>query len=119
MSRERSAQVTRTDLAHILPSVFLLLLVGAGAAWAQEEQKEVAVEAEKGAASDAAVYGAEERVVETQEEKGGRLGYSFVGTRGYGGRALPYGFLHSSKSGGLFYRTLEKDGTFDLEGNFL
>jgi hypothetical protein len=65
------------------------------------------------------VYGSEERVVETLEQKGGQLGYSLVGVDGYGGRASSYGFLHSSRSGGLFYRNLERDGNVELEGNFL
>ena len=59
----------------------------------------------------------EGRQVETQEQKGGFLGYSFVTSDGYGGRALEYGFLRSSPSGGLFYRSLHKDSNFELEGH--
>jgi hypothetical protein len=61
----------------------------------------------------------DERQVGTLEQKGGHLGYDFVFRDGYGGRAAPYGFLHSSQSGGLFYRSMEKDSNFELEGNFL
>jgi hypothetical protein len=62
---------------------------------------------------------AEGRQVDTLEQKGGFLGYNFVTSDGYGGRAYEYGFLRSSRSGGLFYRSLTKDSNFDLEGNFL
>lgn len=104
-------------LAHAVPTLLLMLLLSTGKAAAQEEPKDGVAEPEQ-AAAEGAVYG-DERVVEALEEKGGRLGYSFVSVDGYGGRAMPYGFLHSSPSGALYYRTLEKDGTFDLEGNFL
>ena len=109
------------DLAHGVPSILLLLLLTAGSAAATEgEPRENAPEPDRAVqASEPAVYGGDERVVETLEQKGGNLGYDFVSVQKYGGRASEYGFLHSSRSGGLFYRTLEKDGNFELEGNFL
>jgi hypothetical protein len=98
----------------------LLLLLAAGSAAAQGEPLGNSGESERAVPpGEAAVYGGDERVVETLEQKGGQLGYSLISVDGYGGRAAPYGFLHSSRSGGLFYRTLEKDGNFELEGNFL
>jgi len=106
--------------AYATPALMLLLLLGACPAGAEAAPRDVAPEAERVAvAEEGRVYGGDERVVETLEQKGGQIGYSFVEVRGYGGRATPYGFLHSSRSGGLFYRTLEKDGNFELEGNFL
>jgi len=106
--------------AYGAPSLMLLVLLGAGSAQAQADPRETPAESDRAAlAEEAKVYGADERVVETLEQKGGQLGYNLVSVRGYGGRAMPYGFLHSSRSGGLFYRTLEKDGNFELEGNFL
>lgn len=106
--------------AYGAPTLLLLLLLSAGSAQAEAEPRDAAPEAERVAlAEEGKVYGGDERVVETLEQKGGQIGYSFVDGRGYGGRAAPYGFLHSSRSGGLFYRTLEKDGNFELEGNFL
>ena len=107
------------DLAHGVPSLLLLVLLSAGSAAAEAEPREPAPEPDRAVAGEAAVYGADERVVESLEQKGGQLGYSFVGVDGYGGRASEYGFLHSSRSGGLFYRTLEKEGNLELEGNFL
>jgi hypothetical protein len=65
------------------------------------------------------VHQDEERQVETREQKGGFIGYNYLAKDGHGGRAEEYGFLHSSRSGGLFYRNLQKDGNFDLEGSFL
>ncbi|GFO70534.1 outer membrane channel lipoprotein [Geomonas limicola] len=106
--------------AYGAPSLLLLLLLSAGSAQAEAEPREIAPEAERVAvAEEGRVYGADERVVETLEQKGGQIGYSFLDVRNYGGRAAPYGYLHSSRSGGLFYRSLEKDGNFELEGNFL
>ena len=109
------------DLAHGVPTLLLVLLLTAGSAAAQGEPAETAADPVSAvlAADESAVYGGDERVVETLEQKGGNLGYSFVSVDGYGGRASEYGFLHSSRSGGLFYRTLAKDGNFELEGNFL
>jgi hypothetical protein len=107
------------DLAQ-LPSLLLLVLLSAGSAAAEGEPKLPAAEPDRAAqAGESVVYGGDERVVETLEQKGGQIGYSFSSTGGYGGRASQYSFLHSSKSGGLFYRTLEKDGNLELEGNFL
>jgi len=105
------------ELAYGVPTLLLLLLLTAGSAAAEGEPRESAVD--PGPPGEAAVYGADERVVETLEQKGGRIGYNLVSVAGYGGRASEYGFLHSSRSGGLFYRTLAKDGNFELEGNFL
>ena len=108
------------DLAHGVPPFLLLLLLSAGSAAAEGEPRETTADPVSAVlASDVAVYGGDERVVETLEQKGGNLGYSFVSVDGYGGRASEYGFLHSSRSGGLFYRAMEKDGNFELEGNFL
>ena len=108
------------DLAHTLPSLLLLLLLGAGSAAAQGEPPDGTAEPERvGSAGDAEVYGGEERLVQTLVQKGGRLGYSLISAEGYGGRASEYGFLHSSPGGELFYRSLNKDGNFELEGNVL
>jgi len=108
------------ELAYGAPALLLLLLLTAGSAAAQGDPAQSAPESERAAPpGEAAVYGADERVVETLEQKGGSIGYNVVNSAGHGGRASEYGFLHSSRSGGLFYRTLEKDGNFELEGNFL
>ncbi|QWV94550.1 hypothetical protein KP004_05010 [Geomonas oryzisoli] len=61
----------------------------------------------------------DERQVEVLEQKGGVLGYNFVFGDDNRGRALEYGFLKSSRSGGLFYRHMEKDTNFELEGFYL
>lgn len=61
----------------------------------------------------------DERQVEVLEQKGGSLGYNWVTGEGYRGRALEYGFLESSRSGGLFYRHMEKDTNLELEGFYL
>ena len=61
----------------------------------------------------------DERQVEVLEQKGGSLGYNWVTGEGYRGRALEYGFLKSSRSGGLFYRHMEKDTNVELEGFYL
>ncbi|WP_224983096.1 hypothetical protein [Geomonas agri] len=61
----------------------------------------------------------DDRQVEVLERKGGFLGYNFVFGDGYRGRALEYGFLKSSRSGGLFYRHMEKDTNLELEGFYL
>jgi len=106
--------------AYGASSLLLFLLLSAGSAAAEVVSREPALEPERPAvAEEARVFGGDERVVETLEQKGGQLGYSLISVEGYGGRASSYGFLHSSRSGGLFYRTLEKDGNFELEGNFL
>ncbi|HEY5513426.1 MAG TPA: MtrB/PioB family outer membrane beta-barrel protein [Geomonas sp.] len=107
-------------LAHCVPPLLLLLLLTAASAAAEEEPKETPQNPDASVpAGEGAVYGGDERVVETLEQKGGNLGYSLVSNDGYGGRASGYGFLHSSRSGGLFYRALAKDGNSELEGNFL
>ncbi|MBJ6750641.1 porin family protein [Geomonas anaerohicana] len=61
----------------------------------------------------------DERQVEVLEQKGGSLGYNFVFGEGYRGRAMEYGFLESSRSGGLFYRHMEKDTNLELDGFYL
>lgn len=61
----------------------------------------------------------DERQVEILEQKGGALGYNFVFGEGFRGRALEYGWLESSRSGGLFYRRMEKDSNLELEGFYL
>ena len=58
----------------------------------------------------------EERQVDVLEQKGGVLGYSFVFADDNGGRAQEYSWLHSSQSGGLFYRRMEKDSNLELDG---
>ena len=107
------------DLAYGVPTLLLFLLLSGGSAAAQEEPGSAPQPENAQVSGEGAVYGADERVVQTLEQKGGKLGYSFSAVEGYGGRASEYGFLHSSKSGGLFYRALEKDLNFELEGNFL
>ncbi|MBU5613101.1 hypothetical protein [Geomonas azotofigens] len=61
----------------------------------------------------------DERQVEVLEQKGGSLGYNFVFGDDYRGRAMEYGFLKSSRNGGLFYRHMEKDTNLELEGFYL
>ena len=105
------------DFARCALPLLLLLLLSAGSAVAEGEpahEPDRAALAGEGARSDG-----DERVVDTLEQKGGSLGYSFVTGEGYGGRASGYGFLHSSPSGSLFYKALAKDGNFELEGNYL
>jgi len=60
-----------------------------------------------------------DRHVESLEQKGGSLGYSFLSRDGNAGRALEYGFLESSRSGGLFYRHMEKESNLELDGFYL
>lgn len=61
----------------------------------------------------------DERQVEVLEQKGGFLGYNFIFGDGNRSRALEYGFLQSSRSGGVFYRHMEKDTNLELEGFYL
>jgi len=104
----------------IISQLVLLLLASGGVAAAEEELWEAAGEPDRMVtAADTAVSPDDERQVESLEQKGGSLGYNFVVRDGFGGRALEYGFLHSSRSGGLFYRHLEKDTNLELEGFFL
>jgi len=108
------------DLAYGVPSLLLLVLLSAGSAAAQGDPMERAQEPDQAVLSgEGTVYGADERVVEPLEQKGGRLGYNWLSVDGHGGRASEYGFLHASGSGELFYRTMKKEGTFELEGNYL
>jgi hypothetical protein len=108
------------DLACGVPSLLLLLLLSAGAAAAEGEPMERTAEPDQAVLSgEGTVYGGDERVVEPLEQKGGKLGYNLISVDGYGGRASEYGFLHSSAAGGLFYRTMKKEGNFELEGDYL
>ena len=108
------------DLAYGVPSLLLLLLLSAGIAAAQGDPMEKGQEPDQAALSgEGTVFGGDERVVAPLELKGGRLGYNQTSVAGYGGRASEYGFLHSSASGELFYRTLKKEGNFELEGDYL
>jgi len=61
----------------------------------------------------------EERQVDVLEQKGGSLGYSQLLHDGYRGRALEYGLLQSSRTGGLFYRNLQRESNLELEGYLL
>lgn len=104
-------------LSIISPLILLLLTAGSAAAaepWESSQEPGPVL-----TAAESAVRQEDERQVETHEAKGGFLGYSFVGGEGYGGRAEPYGYLRSSKSGGLYYKNLQKDQNLDLEGSFL
>ncbi|MBJ6727614.1 hypothetical protein [Geomesophilobacter sediminis] len=83
------------------------------------EQKEPIRELPRTESGDPAAGTDEDHAAEIREEKGGYLGYRFLSTEKFGGRALDYGLLRSSKSGGLFFRRLEKDRSFELEGDFL
>lgn len=60
-----------------------------------------------------------DRQVEVLEQKGGSLGYNFLFKDRSAGRAFEYGFLDSSRSGGIFYRHMEKDSNLELEGFYL
>ena len=71
------------------------------------------------AAEEPAPAPEDERHVEVLERKGGSLGYNFVFGEDNRGRALEYGFLQSSRSGGLFYRHMEKDTNLELDGFYL
>ncbi|HBG04034.1 MAG: hypothetical protein A2075_22495 [Geobacteraceae bacterium GWC2_58_44] len=104
----------------IISPLIFLLLTAVGVAAAEQELWEAAQEPDPPvSAADIAVRSEDERQVEALEQKGGSLGYSFVIRDGHGGRAHEYGLLRSSRSGGLFYRNLEKDSNLELEGYFL
>jgi hypothetical protein len=110
----------RRHLISGLISPLICLLLAQGAAAADRELWEAAQEPDTPVVvADSATRGEEERQVEPLEQKGGFLGYSFIDTNGYGGRAFEYGYLHSSRSLGLFYNRLEKDSNLDLGGSFL
>jgi len=110
----------RVLVATIMSPLVLLLLSAGGVAAAEGELWEAAGESvQMVTVADTAVSPEDERQVESLEQKGGSLGYNFVVRDGFGGRALEYGFLRSSRSGGLFYRHLEKDTNLELEGFFL
>lgn len=87
--------------------------------WADASATEPADEAVSQAADEPAYVPEDERQVEVLERKGGSLGYNFVFGQDNRGRALEYGFLKSSRSGGLFYRHMEKDTNLELEGFYL
>jgi len=118
---KRSRDLTKTIIS---PLIFLLLSAG-GAAAAQRDLWEAALEpdpqlsAAELSAAEAAVRPEDERQVEVLEQKGGSLGYSVLARDGYVGRAMEYGLLSSSRSGGLFYRSLQRDSNLELEGYFL
>jgi len=102
----------------ISPLIFLLLAAGSGAAAEGEpavanDEPELQLYAEERGAAE------EDRHVDDLEQKGGTLGYNFVFRDGYGGRAMEYGWLKSSRSGGLFYRHMEKDSNLEMDGFFL
>ena len=110
----------RVLVTTIISSLVLLLLASGGVAAAEGELWEAAGEPDRMVtAADTAVSPEDGRQVESLEQKGGSLGYNFVVHDGFGDRALEYGFLHSSRSGGLFYRHLKKDTNLELEGFFL
>lgn len=101
----------KTHLASsvISPLLFLLLLAG-GALAAEGEVVPVPAEPDPQLLVDQVPLPAEyDRQVEVLEQKGGELGYSFLFKQGHTGHAMEYGFLKSSRSGGLFYRHMEKD----------
>lgn len=103
----------------VSPLLFLLLAAGSVAA-ADDEEVGAPVEPEPQLLVEESVAQPdEERHVDVLEQKGGALGYSFVFDDGFGGRALEYGMLKSSRSGGLFYRHMEKDSNLELEGFYL
>ncbi|HBA90190.1 MAG TPA: hypothetical protein DCZ75_19980 [Geobacter sp.] len=103
----------------ISPLIFLLLAAGSVAA-AEGEPIVVSPEAEPQLlVEESTLAPEEERRVDVLEQKGGSLGFNFVFSDGFGGRALEYGSLESSRSGGLFYRHLEKESNLELEGFFL
>lgn len=105
-------------MSALLAPVLLLLLSAAGVAAAEVEAVNLTDAAAHPQDEDPLPQG-EERQVETREQKGGFIGYNYLAKDGYGGRAEEYGFLHPSRSGGLFYRKLQRDSNLDLEGSFL
>jgi len=109
------------SLTSTIVSPLIILLLSAGGAFAAEETNlETAPEPELVVtAADLAVVPDGERQVHLLEQKGLSLGYNVLTDDGYGGRALEYGLLRSSRSGGLFYRNMQKDSNLELDGYFL
>ena len=120
-------------VSTVISPLFLLLLLAAGSAAAAEgeptwapvaaaaaEELGVAEEPEPQLFLDDGLDSAgEDRQVDVLEQKGGALGYNFVFSDGFGGRALEYGWLKSSRSGGLFYRHMERDSNLEVDGFYL
>jgi len=95
----------------------LLLLALAAAPLRAEEPPDLPVDA-AGTESES-VPAPDERHVETLEQKGGSIGYRAVTREENAGRAVPYGYLHSSASGGLFYRRMDADSNIEVDGAYL
>lgn len=106
-------------LARMLVAQLLSLCLAAGVVRAETEELDAVLEPDPQEAVEPAPHPEGERQVEALEQKGGWLGYSFVEKDGYGGRAMEYGLVRSSRSGGVFYRNLQQDSNLELEGNFL
>lgn len=111
----------RPDLAaSVIPPLLCLLLAATSVSAAEGGSVEVPTEPDPQLSVDAASVPAEyDRQVEVLEQKGGALGYSFLSSDGHAGHAMEYGFLESSRSGGLFYRHMEKDSNLELDGFYL
>lgn len=97
----------------------LLVLLTAGKLAAAEGDLQDNQESDATVVAEPQARPEEERHVETLVQQGGFLGFQGVAVSGHGGHAEPYGFLRSSPGGGLFYRRLQQDTNFELEGNFL
>lgn len=61
----------------------------------------------------------EDLLVETHTLVGGFAGYRFLTINGFGGRAAPYEYLHSSGTGGLLFNRLGRDLKYAVEGDYL
>ncbi|WP_026840641.1 porin family protein [Citrifermentans bremense] len=119
------------DLVSTVISPLILLLLAAGSVCAAEggiievpvadaDLLEAPPEPEPQLLVDLNPLPAEyDRQVEVLEQKGGSLGYNWLFRDRNAGRALEYGFLESSRSGGVFYRHMEKDSNLELEGFYL
>uniref|UniRef100_C6E333 Uncharacterized protein n=1 Tax=Geobacter sp. (strain M21) TaxID=443144 RepID=C6E333_GEOSM len=119
------------DLVSTVISPLILLLLAAGSVCAAEggivevpvaeaDLMEAPAEPEPQLLVDLTPLPAEyDRQVEVLEQKGGSLGYNFLFKDGPAGRALEYGFLDSSRTGGVFYRHMEKDRNLELDGFYL
>lgn len=119
------------DLVSTVISPLILLLLAAGSVCAAEgdiievpvadaDLLEAPPEPEPQLLVDLSPLPAEyDRQVEVLEQKGGSLGYNLLFKDRNAGRAFEYGFLESSRSGGVFYRHMEKDSNLELEGFYL
>lgn len=109
------------DLVSTVISPLIFLLLAAGSVTAAEGEPVVVPQDPEPQllVEESAAPPDEERRVDVHEQKGGFLGGSFVARDGFGGRAVEYGWLQSSRSGGLFYRHMEKDSNLELEGVYL